>query len=276
MLPPVPTCLAAVAFAAIPLVGRPAPAAAQTTPESLTQVARFDAATDAPGDAVWTNELDPGPLPDGRSLPFAEPLSPVDVSSDTLPGVTKAYPMPAAATPDDGAFDFQDFRGPDGQPLDASQAVTAEVVLRLDAFVPGRQSVIWETGGPRDGLALFLGGPDGNRLFLRTDRTSINTDLDDAITTDFVHVVAVWDAGKQHRLYVNGILLANNGIGDEQFTSANAGGLGNAVGNDVSTAFGNNGTPMQNGHVAAFNFYSGAARDGEVLDLRDAFHQKPD
>ena len=98
----------------------------------------YDAALDLSGDAVWTDSATPA-----DNLAFTGSASTVNVTSTTLPYLTKAYSIPASGGAS-GLNNYFESSGPR-----SAQVATFEVVFNAGNLAAGTNQVLFEVGGAR-------------------------------------------------------------------------------------------------------------------------------
>lgn len=144
--------------------------------------------------------------------------------------------------------------------------VSFEILARPGALTDGT-AVLFETGGSPNGLAisLDLNTTDATPtpvVRLRTETLFLDGSLVGIDTSDFIHIVAVFDSGNELKLYLNGALAASGSFSDTDTSGTNNAGLGTYNDGGHANSLPNNFI----GDIAVFGFSQDVASDSDVLD----------
>lgn len=207
----------------------------------------FDASSDVPGDAIWTNEVALA-----NSLAFAGTATPVLVTDGSFPGIKAAYDAAAtgSATGLNGFFEQQ-------SPQISRRDGTFEVVFHVSDTAAGAEQVLFDVGAAR-GVSFML---SDDELSFNVDGDGATSMLTSTLAPGWHHAVGVIDvvglddnlANDSIELFVNNVSI---GVLDGLLIDDWAGGnISGAGGNAAGTAGASN-PSNYHGEIASVRFYS--------------------
>ncbi len=213
----------------------------------------FDAGHDTPGDAEWTNVVDPA-----NSIAFDNPATPNLVNGDAFPALTVAY-SPLATGGAAGLANYFETNGPRSR-----QDASFEVVFEVDGTSTGSDQVILETGGAGLGVAFVM---NGSELRFNVDGLGVDSDIDlyHNLSDGWHQAVGVIELdttgnpiGDSITLYIDGEQVGNiTGQVIDDWSGGNPLGIGDGA--DSATGVSTSPGEVFEGQVAIGRFYGNTA-----------------
>lgn len=179
-------------------------------------------------------------------------------------------PVTGSATKAENAIAFDGSFGGLAQEFAGSDStVSFELLARPGALTDGT-AILFDTGGSANGLTISmdLNTTDATPtpvVRLRTENGFIDGSLVGIDTSDFIHIVAVFDGAASDdglKLYLNGVLKAEDDFADSDTAGTNDAGLGVYNGGGHANSFPNNFI----GDIAVFTYIQEPLTASQVAD----------